>query len=683
MSLNAFSPDWKLARHKVRNQPWASASLAALRGDYTAWRPQLSIPAAQDGPSEWIHHFFCHSDGTRLTFDPMQPHRHACPSCGRVYDGSPWDGAWRTIMHNAIGAQMERAALLIRLGEAEEATLARADLLGFILHYADHYTSYAVHGEHAGKGRIQSQSLDEAILIISIFRSLRWSGITLSDTEQERLRHLAAESVSLLKPQVLKIHNIHCWVLAALANAADFLRDTELLDWCRDNPFGVEQQIGQGFSEEGLWYEVNPGYHYYTVAALLSYVDAFGDNALSDASRERLTLALNNPPRMAYEGGLLPAYADGWPVRMVNEYAYLVEMAAGLLGGDKIDLSPYYHVQMPRQLRLCFETVSDTPESRQLSGRCSVAAIVYGPEELPLEAERQCNESIIWPDSGLAILCSESVRLGIRFGKDAGWHDHRDKLCLDVDVRLPDSNHWQSLDLGTSGYGSDFTQWLRSPLAHNLIIVDGAVQSPHRGKLIDCGPLHVAAESSFDDKHFCRTIHLDDHGWRDTYRVRQQADNLRSPELIWAFHGDGTFECQPDVERVSVENGETNQQLENLPQSIRNNLRWLQNLQSISVPSHVLKGRWSMPDCGYPISLSMVLPENFCVYTAEAGGNPNGRKMTVVMVCGSGNDVTFTSSFRIGVSEHEVLSARQNRSFASHYPFNPGSPETDGIGCPV
>lgn len=634
--------DWHAVRRKVRTRGWARDIVAQVRAQYERWRLDLRIPGP-DKPSAWTHHYFCDSDGAPLRFDAASPQRHACTKCGRLYTGEPWDGAWRTRMHNQAAAQAQRAALLIRLAEnaspaarriaaakqakapqilaprpvqAEDAELmttgARLVTSGKTwspvaelerIFTAYDYQAYEPHGVHAGIGRVHPQSLDEAVWTVGMLRALRWAGDAATSDTVQAAATMAQGVIDLLKPQVGAIHNIHCWLLAALAECAALLDDQPLLAWCRDSEHGIEAQIRQGFHPEGLWYEINPHYHYYTVAALLSYAEVGG---LSDEARTRLARAIDAPPALAYSDGRLPAYGDGWAKCFLSDFAPQAEAAWARLG--PVDLGSYYAGRRKNPVRLWFGNADHTDRNVVLPGRSSVAALVFGPDDLPAAQDSRC--SFVWPDAGIGVLRSPHVRLAMRFGPDAGGHDHRDKLAVDVET-----TGWTSLDLGTSGYGSDFTTWLRSPRAHNLIVVDGARQPPHTGRLLDNSPRHLSAESAWDGHTFRRTVTITDTGWTDTYQAHLDGEH----DLEWIFHGDGAFQTGA-TEPADLDDP------------------WLRDARRIT--GDRVEGHWP----GSP-RLTMPIPDGFHAYTATADGNPTGRPLGLLLLRGRARQATFEATF--------------------------------------
>ncbi|MEU7894501.1 heparinase II/III family protein [Nonomuraea sp. NPDC049152] len=607
----AYTPQWPVIRHRAETRPWAATILAAIETDFTRWSHDLVIPGPEH-QSAWTHHYFCDSDGAPLVFDAAAPARHGCSLCDRVYLGEPWDGAWRTTMHNAAAVQAQRAALLIRLSDGAEPA---AELERIAAAYARDYLSYEPHGVNAGQGRVLPQSLDEAVWAVGVLRALRWAGDVLSPSTSLAADAMARAIAELLRPQVGMVHNIHCWLLAALAECAARLGDHELMAWCRDSPFGAEAQIIEGLQPEGLWYEVNAHYHYYALAALLSYREAAGPQGLSKRAALRLARAIAAPPSLAYADTRLPAYGDGWAACHVGDFAPQAEAACAILPEAAIDLAPYYERSLPGPVRPWFGNPATVRGCVEVEGRSSVAALVFGPDDVPTGSRDRA--SFVWPHAGIGLLRSPSVRLAMRFGPDGGWHDHRDKLNVDVET----SSGWTSLDLGTSGYGSDFTTWMRSPLAHNLVIVDGARQPAHTGRLLESSARHLVAESAWEGTVLRRSVEVTADGWTDEFTVTLAT----AGRIEWVFHGDGRFAASGRAGApIQGEAG-------------------LRDLRPLPVPpDRVLRGTWDVD--GAP-RLALAVPEGFEAYAATAAGNPNGRPLGVLLLRGHGDRARFHATF--------------------------------------
>lgn len=616
-------PPWETARRKIVGQSWAREIFAALREDFSRWKPALRIPSP-DTPTQRYHTYFCHADGEKLKFDPNSPGAHACPRCGRVYEGNPWDGAWAMQMHAAAAAQLERALMLIKLGDERDADDGRAAFEQIAFYYAERYPSYLLHGDDPGcRGRVQPHRLNEAVWVNAVLRVVRWSGLSDGWPESVRagLDEMARLTVELLRPQVNAIHNHHTWMLAALAECAVRLGDGELLAWCRDSEFGMDAQVGRGFFGDGFWYEASTTYHYYTLESVLAYLDAIGPGGLSgEVWRPKLIRALNNPPRLAYADGRMPAYADGWLETFLPQFGHVAETAWGLVSDD-ITVASYYRGERSGVVRAINGGPPPKLDDALVSHRASIAALLYGPETVA-EVPRESARSVVMTDAGIALLRSERVRLALRFGPDGGWHDHRDKLNVDVET----TNGWRSLDLGTSGYGSDFTRWLRSPYAHNLLIVDGASQPRHAGRLLAASEDRIVAESVTEDARVTRSLQLDTDGWRDEYAAK-----LTEPRrLEWVFHGDGDFVSDDVTRPAEITGGD--------------GLAWFENVREIDCGA-VLRGHWE--NGATKVSIAVGVPTGFKAYCALAPGNAEGRPLGVVLLRGVTDQVTISAHFSI------------------------------------
>ena len=628
-ALPSITPDWDAARQRAESLPWAGRILQQVREDFTWWRSRLVIPGP-GADTEWTHHYFC-DDGNRLRFDPQRPRHHVCPGCGEVRAGDLLDGAWRTQMHNAAASQAQRAVLLLRLGDdGAEREEAREALLGILEHYAREYPRYREHGDKVGTGRVMPQSLDEAIWAIALLRAVRWGGELLPDRALDAAGALAEQVAALLEPQLGMVHNIHCWIIAALAECGVRRGDHRLLERIRRGPFGVETQIRDGIREEGIWYETSAFYHYYALAALLSYREATGTEGLSAAHAEVLSRAVDAPSALAYSDGLLPAYGDCWPYGRLEDFAAQVAVAAAVVPerpvvgrgfrGDPERTAP---------VDLWIGSRWANEGSRPLRGPASVAELVFGRGPLEHAATPERGVSFLWPDTGIGTLVSDRARVTMRFGRDVGMHDHRDRLA--VDVELPGG--WRSLDLGSGGYTAEATRWMQSPAAHSIGTLHDQRQGPADGVLRAWSPEHVSAEVSWSEGRIRRSLRLTPEGWTDEMDLHGD----RSGPLMWIFHGDGTVLAEADD--AGTEGG-------SMPSSALGTLPGLQHLRDVRRLRPDRDGevtlRWDRP--GAPVASVTVPPGAVCA-AAVADGNPSGHPLGIVLVRVHAQDAHVSARF--------------------------------------
>ncbi|HIT75631.1 MAG TPA: heparinase II/III family protein [Candidatus Avipropionibacterium avicola] len=605
IAARATIPDWDRARDRITHQTWATKVWEALLSETERWRDHLVI-AGPDEPSAWTHHYFCDDDGTRLTFDPDLPHEHRCPTCSRVYDDELRIGAWRTTHHNAVAAQVQRDAVIMRLHPDPEAVAAaREELQSVITRYGNDYDAYPAHGHHAGIGKVLPQCLDESIWAISLLRAVRWVADDLDPDTLAAADRLAGGVRDLLRPQVSMIHNIHCWMLAALAECAIRLDDAELMDFTATSPFGAFAQLQQGFRPEGLWFEINPHYHYYTVDAVLAWLEAYGVASVPDELQAIVRRAVTAPALLAYSDHLVPAYADGWPDTPITNFTRHAEKAIGLLGPDGIDLSAF----LPTGTR-----------------RDTEAALLHGPDQVHPPEDPTPATSFSWPGAGIALLRSPAARIVMRSGPDSGGHDHRDKLAIDIET----AGGWRSLDLGTSGYGAEFTRWMRSPGAHSTAFVGAGPQPACDGRIDEFSDRRVVGSTSWPGCRMRRELALGDDGWYDLLEV----DLDRADEITWVLHGDGSVVSVPPRTPATVPDHLSELQL-----------GWLESFGQLQPEDGRLYVTWDRP--GAP-DLVVQVPQGFRCWAGEGPGNPSGHPLGTVVISGYAQSAAFSVRASVG-----------------------------------
>lgn len=498
-------------------RPWAAPIIAALRARVaTAIARGVRIPAASE-LAGWAHDFTCSRCAVRLRFDPDQPERFACPACGQVEADAVRREAW-TYFHNHAQIRAAREACLIGAldGAASPAVAyARAVLLG----YARRYLSWPVHGRHAGKGRLQAQCLDEATWMLpasETFQRLVALGALDQAERAEVVDGMFRPAIALLRPQVHLVHNIHVWMAAALTALSDLCGEAETIAFAERH---VRHCVERGVLLDGSWYECSPHYHYYTLQALLAFVDAARRagrplDGLAEVRRMlRAPLPLLRPDRQ------FAVLNDGWPEHPLAGHAALYEQAEGLVGGVA-------------------DILAECWRGRQ---RDALEAVEYGPETLPdaalaLPALAECDGALVARRGGLMAL--------VKATPYGGGHDHCDQPTLDL--HLADGT-LEAGDLGNPGYGNPLHQaWFKRTAAHNTVLVDGADHAPARCRVLECAPrgpvdvLRVRVERALpDDGVILRTVVVGD-GWVVDRCVVELA---AAHDVLWRCHARAAFAC--------------------------------------------------------------------------------------------------------------------------------------------
>jgi hypothetical protein len=508
------SPTSELRRRAAL--PWAAPILAGLRervAAAVACGPR--IPAA-DAISGWAHNFTCSRCAARLPFSWDMPGPFTCAACGKVDDGEDRREAWIYFANLRLIDDARDASVLAQCEDAPAAlAFARAVLLG----YARRYLEWPVHGRWAGKGRVQPQSLCEAVWMLpacEVFDRLGWLG-ALSEAERAEVRErMFAPAIALLRPQTHDVHNIQVWLAAALLALAERCGDAETSGFARGH---LQHNAERGVLPDGSWYECSPHYHFYACEAFLGAVDACHRLGTEAPAAQTLRRMLRAPLPLLRPDGQFALLNDGWPENPLVGRAAFYEHADGLLGGCGDVLAAIY---------------------ARGAARDSLQALLYGPEALPdrplvLPALAACDGIVTVRRGGLLAL--------IKANPDGGGHDHRDEPALDL--HLLDGG-LDAGDLGNPGYGNPLHgAWFKRTAAHNTVLVDGqdhaadvpvVVEAGDRGA---CSVVRVHASRALPGGTLLRTVVVGD-GWVLDHVIV----GLAQPgELLWRFHAKAAFAC--------------------------------------------------------------------------------------------------------------------------------------------
>jgi len=523
---------WEEILKKIDTQPWASSLVDAIKKDF---EDHLSV-WPKDPPmyrSEWGHYYFCPDCGVRLNFDMTSPHAHVCPECHKTYTGWPYDGSWCKIMHSAIVSNIERAAILAHIPNSDEKY--KKYIYDNILFYANNYDKYDVYGKHAGKGKVFPQVLSEAIFVIAIERILRMSADLniFSESEYDTIAKLFFKpALDLIRPQIRLIHNIHAWMQSAVAACANFLGDKDLLNEAIYGEYGWINQLEKGTTEEGIWYEISPTYHYYTLEALLSLTWVALENDINLFEHPTLKKMVLNYIKLAYPNGIFPSFNDGWFGQNIFSKCDIYEQLAIFEPSIEPLLSWMYENMKPLPYRH-LNSLFGYGTSATGYSRASLAALVYGSANLP-KAEPPARKSFLFKDTGIAVLQNDDVRVTLKFTGDGGGHDHNDKNSVEVYAY----DKLISYDVGTTGYGIPFTrEWSRTPIAHNMVCINGQPQKRSKAKVLSYDEKNVCAQANDAYEGVCleRSISLNENGFNDVYRVKCDKES----QIDWIFHCKG------------------------------------------------------------------------------------------------------------------------------------------------
>ncbi len=595
--------DWDKVKQKVASHKWASDIVDNLKDSVHHTQSLYEHPPL--GTTGWLHEYYCDDDARRLTFDPKQPTRHVCSKCKRVYSGPPYDDCWRSMVHSNISSAAASAGILYRItGEQEWLDYAKQVLLW----YADNFKNFKPHGEHAGIGIIREQSLDEAAQMVRLAQAYWDICPYLTAEERENIaNNFLLPDARFIHKQTNKIHNIHSWHNAAVGLVGYAVGDKELVSAAIDGPFGLVNQIQKGVKQDGFWFEGSIGYHFYTISSLEPLYIAARAQGHPLAGADKFKLMFTALIEFAFDNAEFPAANDGWVGQSLLANTSQFETAAGLWDDPLIHSTLAYIAQGKK--------------------RSSLPALLYGVDEID-SAQTKTSKSVLFKDSGIAILRKNKVNAYLKFSPYGGGHDHLDRLNLILfgqdNVIVP--------DLGTSGYGIDLNKWFRSSAAHNMLTVDGQRQQKCGGYLIsyeeDC--VKAGVKDAYAGVDIQREISMLDNGITDI--IQASSNDKHQYDLFYHIRGD-LKECNLKLEKTG-----------SFKQS--NGYDYLRNIRKADCPGE-LRLTWALRDAPGFISFHCKSDQPFEVMVGDCPDNPADNKLGFIMLHTNDANAKWTTEIHI------------------------------------
>lgn len=542
----------------------------------------------------WGHNFVCPDCASQLIFDPAMAYPpekpFVCPHCGKEAVGKDLDEAWVYYYRYRFGSTLSDAALCALLGDEK----ALDFLISYIDFYAAHYEEFPVHGDHAGKGKIMGQSLDEAVWGIQLLYAMKIVEELLPDEKKAGwLEKLFRPMCALLAPQSNRIHNIPTWQRAFIGIVGLYFDDDALLHDAMDGDFGLRRQIACGFTKDGMWRECSLGYHYYTVEALTDFFSFYALKAPNDPLFDIFEKMYTAPLALSYDGFTLPALNDGW---------YPQSVSALVLRAARLSSDPAIADQVASLRRRVPERL------------LTLSALLYAFPEKTLT---------LYQDTNLAIFRAPVFAI-LKSGVLEASHMHHDYLS----ISLPPFSD----DLGTPGYGHALTPaWYRLGASHDLVTVDQEVTGdviPSRIEAIPGGARAVIESGAWKGlTHAERSLTEEDGALADRSFYESEEEHT----FDWIFHslGEASFSsaltpCAP----LGEENG----------------YRFFTNVRkAASSPS--FKAEFALN--GKMLSLEIPDADGLEIYVANSPANPADILRHTVILRKRGKSARFFAKFRV------------------------------------
>lgn len=494
--------------------------------------------------SGWGHHYFCNDDGGKLIFDIDKPHEHRCEICGRVYTGEKYDNIWTYFYRNEAVLTIWKCAVLYKVrGNAKYMEILE-NILGY---YAENYTKFTIHVKFqinvdinhdvGGAGRLMPQGLNEAIIIIRILNALEMVKEDLKPSFMEMLKtKFFDEAVALLRPQVTRIHNIPSWKDSALGAIGFFFNDKELVDFAFNSEYGIINQLKEGVTPDGFWYEGSIHYNFFVLEGLtnlLLFTKLYDyDFPVGEEVAHRMLTAAYN---YAFDNHILPNPNDGWPNINLKTYSYIYEIAAKCFGDDSDIANMLKNIENGKLERAYL------PLSKPYFHKgISLEHLIFNPDFDNSDYTKIITKSKNFETSYFGIIRAGEVNVFCKYGLKGPSHAHPD--IMNIEVMVGDRS--LSRDLSNSGYGAVLcNEWHRMTASHNTVAVDSSNQTSVDGgemlKFEEHG-LHAKAVNVYDGVDFTRKVDIKEATIEDQFEVTSADEH----QYDYFFHSEGILQTE-------------------------------------------------------------------------------------------------------------------------------------------
>lgn len=557
--------------------------------------------------SGWGHNFVCPACASTMQMkEHYQPGgEYICPNCGERASGRLLDEAWVYMYRYRSAEALLDAALNAHVND-DETSLEY--IIRYVDFYADHYEEFPVHGEHAGKGKVMGQSLDEAVWALMLLRALQVCGRERFTQEKraEWAEKLFEPLAELILGQAGRIHNIPLWLRCAAGVIGIFFENEQLLTRALEGEFGIRNQVNKGYTEDGLWYECSMHYHYYSTEGLTEFLSAYHEVCPEDALFEVAMKAYSAPGKLSADGWRVPSLNDGWYPIDIGRYMPQIMRMHRILPA----------AETGAQLRRICERKPELLENA-LSLLFVRGNVIDCPDPV-------YDEVSLFPATCLAVL-NKPMHVLLKSGVLTTSHMHMDCMAITM---APFSE-----DLGTPGYGHPLTRiYYDQTLSHNTFLMDGMTQP--RRPVVGCvaaveGGVRGVADEVYDGVRCSRTLTAEGDILRDVMHIEADSSHC----FHWVFHSDGSAELPEDGVDAELTGNEESYGL-------------LKNVR-VYDSTKPFEAQFALDGKKLTVSIPVETLKNARVYTASVPGNPADHLLTAILLRAEGADVVFEARYQM------------------------------------
>lgn len=585
--------------------------------------------------SGWGHNYFCKSDGGRLIFDIKCRNHHVCEICGSTYNTELLEQVWVYFYRNEAVMTLWKAAFLYHVTD----DIRYYEIVRQIgLYYAKNYLQFSIHDKFGkqykstfdmawGCGRIMPQGLNESIFVIKMINGLELVKELISDSDMKCYQEMFQNVYELLEPQPKKqgIHNIACWNHSAIGMMGLFLGDKVMKAYAFEGPFNIHEQLSQGVTDDGFWYEGSIHYNFFTlegVSNLLFFCDLYDhDPGNMKPIVEKMLLSAYD---YAFDNHQLPNPNDGWPNINLKTYEYIYAWVTGVYGKSS---------EVGKRLCSIIKQKGERgilPLSRPYyyNNKISLTLLMIYPDLTPRCEGYDVSNSKLFNNAYFALLKNDKrLNVFMKYGHNGPSHAHPDKMNIEVII----GDDCLTRDLSNSGYGNELcNQWHRQSASHNTVVVGGKSHTSFDGgECLEFSEHHIRAKAKgvYDGIDFIRDITLQEDGFIDVFEVSSRVLN----HYDYFFHVEGELISELKMRPASLayetdgyQHIDSIQQVDTFGDSIE--LTWRINKRIIT-STIALKGK--------------------TLYIAKTPDNPVTKSRTSLIIGTDGYDVNYELKWKI------------------------------------
>ena len=463
-------------RANIKNYPWAQNIYKQVIADADEWaEKKVQIPPRG---GNWYHYYVSPTDGSLLKpgkeIAPWQ-WEHISTASGEIFKGDSlnirrdFDGCVIYSYHGQLAHALYNLGFAFQLtGDQKYASKAKTILIG----YTDIYLKLPMRdktgtfnlNDSTGCGHISVQTLDESVWLIAMLQGadMIWNQLTNKEKNYVTERFILPATDVIIAHR-MEVHNIQCWKNAAVGLAGFLLNDKRLIENAMNDPVaGFNRQLKEGITQEGLWWERSPSYHFYAITPLIYLAETALQNNYP-VDMHLIKRLFDGPIAISTSFLTLPAFNDSNP--------------DNLEGSADLYAWAYAHFKDESYLSILSKQVPS-----------SVFSLIYRKGELPAYLNKP-KKSINLPDTKFSILSrgqqENAAWLSLKYDVNTGgWHSQDDKLSF----VLYKGSQEIAVDPGVERYGSILHKgWFLSTFAHNSLLVDEQQQSRAGGEMISFG----------------------------------------------------------------------------------------------------------------------------------------------------------------------------------------------------